>query len=46
MNSQQLDLLKIYVVLSPLVVVAIGFAVYWLTGWLDRREEQRRHAAE
>ena len=41
MNSQGIDLLKIYVMLSPLVVVAIGVGVYWLTGWMDRREQQR-----
>jgi hypothetical protein len=40
-----LDLLTIYVVLSPLVVVALGAAVYWLTGWMDRHG-QRGHAAE
>ena len=45
MNSHEMDLLKIYVVLSPLVVVALGLGVFWLTGWMDRRE-QRRHAAE
>ena len=44
MNSQEIDLLKIYVMLSPLVVVAIGVGVYWLTGWMDRREQQRRPA--
>jgi len=45
MNSQEMDILKIYVMLSPLVVVALGVGVYWLTGWMDRREEQR-HPAE
>ena len=44
MNSQ--EILKIYVMLSPLVVVALGLAVFWLTGWMDRREERQRHAAE
>jgi hypothetical protein len=46
MNLQGMNLLEIYVMLSPLVVVALGLAVYWLTGWMDRREERRRHAAE
>lgn len=45
MNLQGMNLLEIYVPLSPLVVVALGLGVYWLTGWMDRRE-QRRHAAE
>lgn len=44
MNSQ--EILKIYVMLSPLVVVALGVAVFWLTGWMDRREERQRHPAE
>jgi len=44
MNSQ--EILKIYVMLSPLVVVALGLAVFWLTGWMDRREERQRHPAE
>jgi hypothetical protein len=46
MNWQDIDVLKVYVMISPLVVLAIGLGVYRLTGWLDRREEQRHHAAE
>ncbi len=46
MKPQGFDLLTIYVMLSPFVVGAIGLGVYWLTGWMDRREEERRHAAE
>jgi hypothetical protein len=45
MSPQEIELLKIYVLLSPLLVFALGLGVYWFTGWLDRRE-QRRHAAE
>ena len=40
------DFFAIYVVLSPLVVLALALSVYWLTGWLERREERRHHAAE
>ena len=40
MNSQY------YVLLVPFAVGALGLAVYWLTGWLDRREERRHRAAE
>ena len=46
MNSQDIDLLKIYVMMSPFLVGALGLGVFWLTGWMDRREERRRHAAE
>ncbi len=40
MNSQ------FYVLLVPVAVGALGLAVFWLTGWMDRREERQRHAAE
>ena len=46
MNSPDIDLFKVYVVLSPFLVGAVGLAVFWLTGWMDRREEQQRHPAE
>ncbi len=39
MNSQY------YVLLVPFAVGALGLGVFWLTGWMDRRE-QRRHPAE
>jgi hypothetical protein len=45
MTSQEIELLKIYVLLSPLVVLALALGVVWLTGWMDRRE-QRQHPAE
>jgi hypothetical protein len=44
--SSQIDLFTIYMVLMPLAVAALGLSVFWFTGWLDRREERRRHAAE
>lgn len=40
MNSQ------FYVLLLPAAVGALGLGVFWFTGWMDRREERRRHAAE
>lgn len=46
MNSDEMEFLKIYVMLSPFLVAALGVFVYWLTGWMDRREEQRHHPAE
>ena len=36
----------ISLLLAPVLAVAFGLAMFWLTGWLDRREEQRHHAAE
>ena len=45
MNVQESDLLRIYVMASPFVVAIIGLAVFWLTGWMDRRAE-RHHPAE
>ncbi|MEJ2435338.1 MAG: hypothetical protein P8Y53_20125 [Pseudolabrys sp.] len=46
MTPYEIELLKIYVLASPLLVFCVALFVYWLTGWMDRREEQRRHAAE
>ncbi|MDI3469736.1 MAG: hypothetical protein OJF62_001799 [Pseudolabrys sp.] len=41
------NVLEIYVMLSPLVVLALALSVYRLTGWLDKRDDARRgHAAE
>lgn len=45
MNLSDIDPLKIYVLVSPFLVFAVGLGVFFLTGWLDRRE-QRRHPAE
>jgi hypothetical protein len=35
----------VHFLMAPLLAVAFGLAMYWLTGWMDRRE-QRRHPAE
>lgn len=45
MTSQEVDLLKIYVLLSPLLIFGLAVAVVWLTGWMDRHE-RRQHPAE
>ena len=37
---------EIYLLIAPLLVMGFGLAMFWLTGWMDRREERRRHAAE
>ena len=44
MTSQDIELLKIYVLVSPFLVFGLALAVVWLTGWMDRRE--RQHPAE
>ena len=41
-----MTLLEIYVLLSPLLVLLIALGVFWLTGWMDRREQRRHHPAE
>ncbi|MGA7975354.1 MAG: hypothetical protein WCA36_21375 [Pseudolabrys sp.] len=46
MNLHDLNVLEIYVLASPFLVFGLGLGVFWLTGWLDRREERRHHAAE
>jgi hypothetical protein len=45
MSQNEIDVLKIYVLLSPLVVGAVALVTVWLGFWMDRRE-QRRHPAE
>ncbi len=46
MTPQDIELLKIYVLVSPFLVLGLALGVYWLTGWMDRREERQRHPAE
>jgi len=46
MNLPNLSFLEITAVLMPAAVAALGLVVYWLTGWMDRREDGRHHAAE
>ena len=46
MSTDDAELLRIYVLLSPFLVFGLGLGVFWLTGWMDRREERRRHPAE
>ena len=45
MNWQTTSFQDYYVLLVPVAVAALGLGVFWLTGWMDRREE-RRHPAE
>lgn len=44
MTPHEIELLKVYVLLSPLLVFGLALAVVWLTGWMDRYD--RHHPAE
>ena len=46
MSPHDVELLKIYVLVSPFLIFCVALGVYWLTGWMDRREDRRHHAAE
>ena len=37
MTTTEIDILKIYVLLSPALVFLMALGMVWLTGWLDRR---------
>jgi hypothetical protein len=37
---------EIYALLAPLQIVVVALFVYWLTGWLDKREDRRRAMRE
>ena len=45
MTQHEVELLKIYVLVSPFLVFALALFVVWLTGRADRYERQR-HPAE
>jgi hypothetical protein len=45
MTAHEIEILKIYVLFSPLLVFGLAVGVVWLTAWMDRRE-QRHHPAE
>jgi hypothetical protein len=45
MSADDTDLLRTYVLLSPLLIFGLALGTVWLTGWMDRRDA-RRHPAE
>jgi hypothetical protein len=45
MTPHEAELLKIYLIVAPWLVVGLGLFVFWFTGWTDRRK-QKRHPAE
>lgn len=46
MTSDQNQLLFLYALAAPFMVLGLGLFMYWFTGWLDRREQRRHRAAE
>ncbi len=46
MTPKDADLLWNYLMAAPFIVVGFALFMYWFTGWLDRREQRRHHAAE
>ncbi|HZS65041.1 MAG TPA: hypothetical protein VFA53_11185 [Xanthobacteraceae bacterium] len=46
MTASEIEGLKVLVLAMPVLVVAMAVFVVWLTGWMDRREQQRQHPAE
>jgi len=42
MTTLEIEVLKVYVLLSPLLVFLLALGVVWLTGWMDRREDRRK----
>ena len=42
MTLSQIDGLQILALAMPAVIVAIALGVFWVTGWLDKREDRRR----
>ena len=46
MTPNDADLFFISYMAAPVLMVGFGLFMFWFTGWLDRREERRRHPAE
>jgi hypothetical protein len=44
MSEQDILILKIYVLLSPLLVALVALAAVWVGHWMDRREQRRSPA--
>jgi hypothetical protein len=42
MTANDIDVLKIYVLLSPILVGLVGLTAVWLGRWMDRREERHK----
>jgi hypothetical protein len=40
-SLDDIDLLKIYVLLSPALTLLLALCMVRLTGWMDRREDRR-----
>jgi hypothetical protein len=42
MFPHDIDPLKIYMLVSPLLIFGLALAVVWLTSWMDRHERRQR----
>ena len=42
MTEFDIQVLRVYVLLSPLLVFAVGLLAVWVDGWMDRRDERRK----
>jgi len=42
MTATDIEILKIYVLLSPALVFVLALGVVWFTRWQDAREDRRR----
>jgi hypothetical protein len=40
MTAHDVDLLKVYVLLSPVLVFGLALGVVWLTGWMDQHDQR------
>jgi hypothetical protein len=41
MTASDIEILKIYVLLSPVLVFLLGLAAIWIARWQDAREDRR-----
>jgi len=42
MTASDIEILKIYVLLSPVLVFLVGLMAMWIARWQDARDDRRR----
>ena len=42
MTASDIEILKIYVLLSPALVFLLGLGAIWIARWQDARDDRRR----
>ncbi len=42
MTASDIEILKVYVLISPALVFLLALGVMWLARWQDAREDRRR----